>query len=161
MLVVGAPWRLQDRAKIRFPEAVFPKMESTKEENAALFKNADGIIIYLDDLSYQKGRSDGTKVELQFAINEQKLDSVFMNDEVITEISQLDPILQDVDNALYEEIYVDTTMRDNVIQFLMDKYETLENAMKELDVTPDDVEEALNDVVDHAEILEDIPDDDE
>lgn len=144
-----------DRARIRFPDAVFPKKESSKEENAELFKDAESIIIYMDNDSFKQGKSDGTKMELKYAMNNEKLDNVYVNDEVLDDINLMNNLVRDVNEEDYTKLFVKEEQDHwrEIFDRVVAKYGTVEAAAKALDVDPDapDVEE---DIVDHAQILD-------
>jgi hypothetical protein len=79
IIAVGCPFRLLDWAKEKFDFATFPNEQNTRIENRELFEQADGIIICFDRESLQPKKSIGSKLELRYALDTDKLLAVYLD----------------------------------------------------------------------------------
>ena len=77
-ICVGLPFRLLPWAKKKFDFAKFPSPENTRRDNRQIFNDADGIIICLDRTSVKTTRSIGTKLELRYALRQEKLVALYL-----------------------------------------------------------------------------------
>lgn len=73
-IVAILPLRLIEKAKLKFPNLLYP-VGSDKKQNSQQVKEADSLIAFLDDEAFNEGRSIGTKVEIEN--NRNKVSSVF------------------------------------------------------------------------------------